>query len=59
MTQRYFLPLIKSIHEFTPQKEDYERALRLYDYCVNSGEEPEYFAQRVEELKKVWREKTE
>lgn len=42
-----------------PKKEDYERALRLYDYCAKSGEAPEYFAQRVEELKKVWKEKTE
>ena len=42
-----------------PKKEEYERALRLYEYCVKSGEAPEYFGQRVEELKKVWKEKTE
>lgn len=42
-----------------PKKEDFERALRLYDYCIKSGEAPEYFAQRVAELKKVWKEKTE
>lgn len=42
-----------------PQKEDYERALRLFDYCEKNGEATEYFSQRIEELKKMWKEKTE
>jgi hypothetical protein len=55
--QPLFLP--KKGMDTPPQKEDYKRALRLYDYCVKSGEAPEYFEQRVEELKKVWKDKTE
>ena len=40
-----------------PKKADYDRATRLYQACLDSGVDNEYFKKRIEGLKRVWEEK--
>ncbi|MBL7809119.1 MAG: WD40 repeat domain-containing protein [Saprospiraceae bacterium] len=40
-----------------PQKEDYNRAMRLYDACLSHQKGNDYFEQKIENLKKTWVEK--
>ncbi len=42
-----------------PVKADYERALRLYRACLESGVDNENFGEKISELEKVWKKKTE
>jgi WD40 repeat protein len=43
------------ISKSIPKKEDYERAKRLYQACIASGVDSEYFEQRLAYLEQAWR----
>ena len=40
-----------------PKKEDYQRALRLYQACLTDGLDNDYFEKKISDLKKAWRAK--
>ncbi|GEM_PF-2897987 len=42
-----------------PKQEDYARAKRLWQACLASGVDNEYFQKGLDELERVWKEKTE
>ncbi|MCC7245660.1 MAG: WD40 repeat domain-containing protein, partial [Saprospiraceae bacterium] len=44
---------------FPVKKSDYERARRLYEACLRSGIEEQYFQQKIEDLDAVWKARGE
>ena len=38
-----------------PKREDYERAMRLYEHCLKSRDAANYVERQVAELNKLWK----